>query len=686
MATYYHTITLQDQGGSYPNLAYQTMQHGDTIYITVNTGFTATYNVFSETGSAVPALGPAHANGSQVSWVIPNSGYSNGDVIYIPFYASNGSPYWQSSNITNYRGRVVVTISVVASCAGNPSSITSVTPDIYGESQQTQATTSRVYAGWGTNCTSQIYVTQGGWNSGWLTGVYFTPTRGNTYTYYARSSGFSGMTDGVDAYTPYLLTDLDIGNGGNLTTPDGTWTQTLSGIGTPTNYNNYALADSDSNTANQYAKDNGNSLSSGVGNTTIVNDNPDNSPEGQTKRFYIWGSRTSTSGGNGGQGWATPSGYVTGGWEYTGSSFTVTRAATNTESIQSIAAGDPNDSLTGTYHNTGQSPTGSGTIHGVRLAGIQEGKYYDFRDSSTGTGTPIQGHVFLNTAQTAWENVDWPLLRAVGSSQTNFSRRVWDQTVSVPSTTGSTTKTYYLWRADNSSGGNATYTGASYTRTIVNYDRYGGTEDRSLTGTATSYTLTITNALADMTYYVKSGSFTGSILASGSPSSDGNLVMTITPDSIPNVGNSTTNYLTVQGEHNAFPDVDYSTGKSWTITRAGSGGSGATGNPTGNYGLRIRNSSGNTIYDASSRMARYVTSGTAPSSGTLSQNQAATVSVTGMLNTSDWNVIVLPTTGGSSSSYFGYSFTVAKANNQFTITNTSTVANSYKYYVVKSGG
>jgi len=189
-----------------------------------------------------------------------------------------------------------------------------------------------------------------------------------------------------------------------------------------------------------------------------------------------------------------------------------------------------------------------------------------------------------------------------------------------------------------------------------------------------------------MTYYVKSGSFTGSILASGSPSSDGNLVMTITPDSIPNVGNSTTNYLTVQGEHNAFPDVDYSTGKSWTITRAGSGGSGATGNPTGNYGLRIRNSSGNTIYDASSRMARYVTSGTAPSSGTLSQNQAATVSVTGMLNTSDWNVIVLPTTGGSSSSYFGYSFTVAKANNQFTITNTSTVANSYKYYVVKSGG
>ena len=181
-----------------------------------------------------------------------------------------------------------------------------------------------------------------------------------------------------------------------------------------------------------------------------------------------------------------------------------------------------------------------------------------------------------------------------------------------------------------------------------------------------------------MTYYVKSGSYTGSILSSTTASSDGNLVMTITPDSIPNVGDSTTNYLTVQSPHNAFNNVDYSSGKSWTITRAGSGGSGTTGNPTGNYGLKIRNSSGNVIYDTSSRMARFVTSGTAPSSGTLSQNQSATVTVTGMANTSDWNVVVLPTTGASSSSYFGYTFTVVKATNQFTITNTSTTANSYK--------
>ena len=685
MATYSHTITLQDQGGSYPTLASQTMEHGDTIYIRVYTGFTATYNVFSETGSATPALGAAHTNGSQVSWTIPNSGYSNGDVIYIPFFASNGSPYWQ--HVTDYRGRVAVTISVVASCAGNPSSITSVTPDIYGESQQTQATTSRVYAGWGTNCTAQIYVVQGGWNSGWLNGVYFTPTRGNTYTYYARSAGFSGSTAGVSAYTPYLPTDYIINQPSNLTTPDGTWTQTLSGIGSPTNYNNYTLADGNTTSANQYTKDNGSSLSTGVGNTTIVNDLASNSPEGQTKTFYVWASRTSTSGGNGWEGWSS-GGYVTNGWEYTGSSFTVTRAQTNTESIQSIAAGDANDSLTGFYHENSSPPSGgSGELHRVRLAGIQENKHYDFRDSSTGTGTPIQGHVFLNNEGTAWEDVNWPLLRASGSSQTNFSRRVWDQTATIPSNFGSNTTTYYLWRADDSSGTNAAYTGASYTRTLVSYDRYGGTEDRTLSGTATSYTLTITNALADMTYYVKSGSFTGSILASASPSSDGNLVMTITPDSIPNVGDSTTNYLTVQSEHNAFPTVDYSTGKSWTITRAGtSGGSGSGTGGTNIWGMKIRNSSGNVIYDTESRMGRFVTSGTAPSSGTLSQNQSATISVTGMLNTSDWQVIALPVTGASSSAYYGYSFTVTKASGQFTITNTSTIANSYKYYVVKSGG
>jgi len=684
MATYSHTITLQDQGGAYPLLASQTMQHGDTIYITVNTGFSATVNTFTETGSAVPNLGNSHTTGSAVSWTIPNSGYSNGDVINISFFASNGTPYWQ--HVTDYRGYVQVTISVVASCAGNPSSITSVTPDIYGESQQTQATTSRVYAGWGTNCTAQIYVTQGGWNSGWLNGVYFTPTRGNSYTYYARSAGFSGSTAGVSAYTPYLATDYIINQPSNLTTSDGTWTQTLSGIGSPTNYNNYSLADGNTTSANQYAKANGSSLSTGVGNTTIVNDNANNSPPGQTRTFYVWASRTSTSGGNGGQGWPTS-------WQICKDSsnndisFTVTRAATNTESIQSTAAGDAHDSQTGFYHENSSPPSGgSGELHRVRLAGIQEGKHYDFRDSSTGTGTPIQGHVFLNTDGSAWENVDWPLLRASGSSQTNFSRRVWDQTATIPSTTGSNTTTYYLWRADDSSGTNAAYTGASYTRTLVSYDRYGGLEDRSLTGTATSYTLTITNALKDMTYYVKSGSFTGSILASASPSSNGNLVMTITPDSIPNVGNSTTNYLTVSSEHNAFPTVDYSSGHSWTITRAGSGGSGATGNPTGDYGLKIRNSSGNVIYDTESRMARFVTSGTAPSSGTLSQNQSATVSVTGMLNTSDWNVVVLPTTGASSSSYFGYTFTVAKATNQFTITNTSATANSYKYYIVKSGG
>ena len=56
-----------------------------------------------------------------------------------------------------------------------------------------------------------------------------------------------------------------------------------------------------------------------------------------------------------------------------------------------------------------------------------------------------------------------------------------------------------------------------------------------------------------------------------------------------------------------------------------------------------------------------------------------------MENSTLWNVIVVPTTGGSSTSAFGFQFTVVKAAGKFTLTNTSSTANSYKYYVVKTG-
>tara|TARA_R100000742_G_C4240814_1_gene60552 strand:- start:461 stop:769 length:309 start_codon:yes stop_codon:yes gene_type:complete len=102
--------------------------------------------------------------------------------------------------------------------------------------------------------------------------------------------------------------------------------------------------------------------------------------------------------------------------------------------------------------------------------------------------------------------------------------------------------------------------------------------------------------------------------------------------------------------------------------------------------MKIRNASGTVIYDSESRMGRFVKADTAPSSGTLSPGASLTISVTNMENSNDWNVIAFPVIGGGSTSYFGYTFTITKASGGFTIKNTSTTANSYKYYVVRSGG
>jgi hypothetical protein len=103
------------------------------------------------------------------------------------------------------------------------------------------------------------------------------------------------------------------------------------------------------------------------------------------------------------------------------------------------------------------------------------------------------------------------------------------------------------------------------------------------------------------------------------------------------------------------------------------------------YGLKVRSSTGSTIIDTQSRLGKVVTSGTIPSSGTLAAGGYQDVSVDGMADNSLWNIAVIPETGGSSISYFGFTYTVVKSSGSFRVTNTSTTANKYKYYVVKSG-
>lgn len=95
------------------------------------------------------------------------------------------------------------------------------------------------------------------------------------------------------------------------------------------------------------------------------------------------------------------------------------------------------------------------------------------------------------------------------------------------------------------------------------------------------------------------------------------------------------------------------------------------------YGLRVWDEDGNLTVDYSSKLPRFVATGTISSlaGGATSSN----ITVTGMTNTSDWFVFVWVT---ASSLIYPWT-TVNKNDNYFTVTNGSTVAQTYAYAVLK---
>lgn len=107
----------------------------------------------------------------------------------------------------------------------------------------------------------------------------------------------------------------------------------------------------------------------------------------------------------------------------------------------------------------------------------------------------------------------------------------------------------------------------------------------------------------------------------------------------------------------------------WTLTSGastgtGAGGGGQTG--TGDYGLQINNSSGNTLINQNSRVTRSVADG-----GPVDINGGGTtssaISVTGLTNTDEWTIIVTAT--NPTQSYQTTKFSVNKGTGAFTITN-----------------
>ena len=71
----------------------------------------------------------------------------------------------------------------------------------------------------------------------------------------------------------------------------------------------------------------------------------------------------------------------------------------------------------------------------------------------------------------------------------------------------------------------------------------------------------------------------------------------------------------------------------------------------------------------------------------IAHNGTHTVTgITGLQNTTDYQVLFVPENGGSASTAAGSLATVVKSNGSFTITNASGVDNAYHYHVIKTGG
>ena len=500
----------------------------------------------------------------------------------------------------------------------------------------------------------------------------YAQPRGETWTYHTRiwtpgAIVFNGVANKGD--TPsgtygeqktvalgYLAADLAISNGGNITTANGLWTQTISGQGSNSNY---VVARLVGGQHIMLGKANNTKLDSGVNGTSLVNDKADNSPSaGNTDTYYIYGSRTSTSGGSGGQGiWDPGEAYpgTSSGWGIctSGQSFTVTRQESFNEACSNA---------TGTYFDT---DTDTGSKHRVSFTGLHASYYYNISRSGSSSTFTSAGNWFIDSDGSA-------------------TRTPEDPAMTDPGGTASTQKTYHLWRSSSSNGASPTYTNVSYTRTIVSDERLVINDTPVAVG-ASAYVAEIANTIVGHTYYIINSSSSGGTTV-GSATATGTTTSITVTSGLPtdSLGESAVLYLWHSAPLNAPTTTAVYADESFTVTRTGTGTGSGLGTAN-DYGMKIFSTTGATLIDTQSRLGKVVTSGTIPTSGTLAASAAQDVSVTGLANSTLWNVIVVPTTGGTSTSSFGYQFTVVKSGGKFTLTNTSSTANSYKYYVVKTG-
>ena len=654
-------ITLADTGGTYSQLGSANVTPGTTV--TVNVAASSNYSSVTETGGA-PALGIDVSTPAQFTYSVSGSG---GSTQYLYFFGSNGTPYW--ANVTNYRGKIQLNLQSPQVCQTTQLS-GSVSVSFAGTFSSTTNATVVATSGYGAYCSSASRAYTGsGSLPAFTPGQVIAVSRGTTYFFHAANTSYTGGYISSAATTvPYLAPDTSITPPANFSDADGVWISgAMSGI--TGSFNNYILTNGTTTSSTkyqhsvEYPANSGNFITkdvqTDVGGTTFWNTNAANTPAGATTRYYIWAARTSSSGGGGGQGWPAS-------WTYTNSFFDITRAAANNEVVTDA---------TGTYYDS--FPAGAGAVHTVSFTGLLSNYYYNVSTSSTNTTMQINGFSSWNGSAFAADG--WT------GGVTSATEQVWDEDLTVPTDENTTTITYYLWRSSNSNGSSPTYTGKSYTRTIANFDRLA-LNNQSVSASNT-FSYTIPNTFAGHTYYIRNNSVTGSILSTiVATGTSTNVSITLGTGDLPNVGDSVTHFLTTQSPQMSTPTKDYNTGQSYTVTRIGST-SGSAGSGTGDYGMQIRNSNNVLIYSTDSRIGRFIGGSVRlPTSGTIAAGAtSATVSVSNLENDSNWQVMVIPGEGGTTSMYGGHNFTVNQGSGSFTVTNTGTAANFYNYFIVKSG-
>ncbi len=657
MATFNITLAIGNPAGSYPLLGSANVTPGTTV--TVNVADTGNYDTATETGGA-PNLGTAVSTPATFTYSVAGSG---GSTQFLYFFGSQGSPYWD--NVTDYRGKIQLNIQSPQVCQTTQLS-GSVSVSIDNTFSSTAYATVVATSGYGTYCSSASRAWTGsGAAPAFTPGQTIAVSRGTTYFFHAANTSYtSGYISSAATTVPYLAPDTSITPPANFNdgANDGEWISgAMSGI--TGSFNNYIVTNGTTTSSTPYYHTieypTGSGLSvtkyiqTDVGGTTFWNTNPANTPAGATTRYYIWASRTSASGGGGGRGWPAS-------WTYTNSFFDVTRAASFNEAVSDA---------TGNYYDI---YTGTGAEHSVSFTGLATNKYYQVSNTNgdayfvSGAGGTQQGYTQFSS----------------GSG----TKVVRDQSVGTVTEANTSTVTYYLWRADDSSGTNAAYTNKSYTRTIASFDRL--TVNNQSVSTSNTFSYTIPNTFVGHTYYIRNNSITGSILnttvASGTSVS---ISITLGAGDIPNVGNSVTHHLTTQAPQMSIPADDHDTNQSYTVTRTGTT-SGSSGSSTGNYGMQIRNTSNVLIYDSDSRTGRFIVGSTRlPTSGTIAAGAtSAPVEIDDLESGTNWQVMVIPGAGGTTSMYGGHNFTIQyPAANKFTVTNTGTAAAFYNYFVVKSG-